>query len=101
MTAQRATPEATAAAAAPPAAGRVLRAPRAGRDRAGAVAAKLWPDALVQIEPIPGGITNENFKATVTGETYVIRVFGERAEMLLIDRALECRITRLAAELGV
>lgn len=98
MTAQRTTPE---AAAAGPAAGQRHLAPLAGRDRAAAVAAELWPDAPAEIEPIPGGITNENFKATVTGEAYVIRVFGERAEMLLIDRALECRITKLAAELGV
>src|SRR3984885_2978443 len=98
MTVQRTPPE---AAAAGPAAGQGHLAPLAGRDRAAAVAAELWPDARVRIEAIPGGITNENFKATVTGETYVIRVFGERAEMLLIDRALECRITRLAAELGV
>jgi thiamine kinase-like enzyme len=98
MTAQKATPEATAAG---PAAGQGHLAPLASRDRAAAVAADLWPDAPAEIEPIPGGITNENFKATVAGETYVIRVFGERAEMLLIDRALECRITKLAAELGV
>src|ERR1700728_4996099 len=98
MTAQRTTPE---AAAAGPAAGQGHLAPPAGGDRAAEVASDLWPDAPDKTEPIPGGITNENFKATVTGEAYVIRVFGERAEMLLIDRALECRITKLAAELGV
>jgi thiamine kinase-like enzyme len=98
MTTQRATPEATAAGLA---GGQGHLAPLAGRDRAAAVAAELWPDVHAEIEPIPGGITNENFKATVAGGAYVIRVFGERAEMLLIDRALECRITKLAAEIGV
>jgi thiamine kinase-like enzyme len=98
MTAKRATPEATAAS---PAAGQGHLAPLAGLDRAAAVAAELWPDAPAEIQPIPGGITNENFKATVGADSYVVRVFGERAEMLLIDRAVECRITKLAAELGV
>jgi hypothetical protein len=75
MTVQRATPE---AAAAGPTAGQGHLAPLAGRDRAAAVAAELWPDAPAEIEPIPGGITNENFKATVAGQAYVIRLFGER-----------------------
>lgn len=96
MTAQRATPEVTAAGPPPG-----QETPLAARDRAAAVAAELWPDAAAEIEPIPGGITNENFKATVAGDAYVIRVFGERAEMLLIDRAVECRITELAADLGI
>jgi thiamine kinase-like enzyme len=98
MTPRRSAPDPTAAGPAP---GQEQEAPLAGRDRAAAVAAELWPNAPVEIEPIPGGITNENFKATVAGDAYVIRVFGQRAEMLLIDRALECQITKLAADLGI
>jgi thiamine kinase-like enzyme len=98
MTAQRATPGVTAAG---PVAGQGNEAPLSGQDRAAAVAAELWPDAPAEIEPIPGGITNENFKVAVGPDVYVIRVFGERAEMLLIDRAVECQITELAAERGI
>jgi thiamine kinase-like enzyme len=53
------------------------------------------------IEPLTGGITNENYKATVGAEAYVIRVFGQGAELLLIDRARECEITAVAASIGV
>src|SRR5579859_2503387 len=98
MTPQRSTGAAAAAGLVP---GQGQQAALTGRNRAAAVAAELWPDAPAEIEPIAGGITNENFKATVGDDAYVIREFGPRAEMLLIDRALECRITARAADLGV
>jgi thiamine kinase-like enzyme len=72
-----------------------------GHARASAVAADLWPGELAVVEPISGGITNENFKVTVGQDSYVVRVFGQNAEMLLIDRALECEITSVAAQIGV
>ena len=65
------------------------------------MATELWPDSGVSISPLAGGITNENFKASAGGEEFVIRVFGEGAELLRIDRAAECQITVLAARAGV
>jgi thiamine kinase-like enzyme len=74
---------------------------KSGHARASVVAADLWPGEPAVVEPISGGITNENFKVTVGQDIYVIRVFGQNAEMLLIDRALECEITSIAAQIGV
>jgi thiamine kinase-like enzyme len=79
----------------------VSAALESGHARASAVTADLWPGEPAVIEAISGGITNENFKVTVGQDSYVIRVFGRNAEMLLIDRALECEITSVAAQIGV
>jgi thiamine kinase-like enzyme len=76
-------------------------APPPGLARAQAAAAELWPQATAVIESLAGGITNENYKVTVGAEAYVIRVFGQDAELLLIDRAREAEITALAARIGV
>ena len=76
-------------------------APPPGLARAQDAARELWPRAAAVIEPLTGGITNENYKVTVGADAYVIRVFGQDAELLLIDRARECEITALAARIGV
>jgi thiamine kinase-like enzyme len=72
-----------------------------GPARAAAIAYRLWPDADVSIVPLAGGITNENYKVTVGADTCVIRIFGQDAELLLIDRTAECEITATAARIGV
>ncbi len=73
-----------------------------------------WAGRRIAIEPLAGGITNRNFVATldaglagearlgsVAGGQYVLRVPGERTELLGIDRAGEQQAARRAAELGI
>ena len=48
-----------------------------------------------------GGITNRNYRVDVDGRSYVVRIPGERTELLGIDRAGEAEASRRAAELGL
>ena len=48
-----------------------------------------------------GGITNRNYRVDVDGESFVVRIGGEGAEFLGIDRAQECGCTRAAHQTGV
>ena len=66
-----------------------------------AVLARIWPDREAVIEPLGGGITNHNFKATIGGEAFVIRVGGKDTELLGIDREHEHAASLVAASLGV
>jgi thiamine kinase-like enzyme len=50
---------------------------------------------------LPGGITNHNFRVTLGGERYVVRVHGHDTEQLGIDRRSERRARQTAAELGI
>lgn len=54
-------------------------------------------------EPVPlsGGITNHNFRVTLAGEDYVVRVHGRDTELLGINREAEQLACQLAAELGI
>jgi thiamine kinase-like enzyme len=65
------------------------------------VAAQLWPGAVVALEELAGGITNVNYKASGPDGTYVIRLFGQNAELLAINRANEEAATSIAAGLGI
>lgn len=60
-----------------------------------------WHGAPVALRPLHGGITNTNFVATVGGGQYVVRVPGERTELLGIDRANEVEAATRAAALGL
>jgi len=66
-----------------------------------AIAARVWPGREVELEPLGGGITNRNFKVSVGGERYVLRIGGKDTELLGIDRAAEHTASRTAAELGL
>jgi thiamine kinase-like enzyme len=50
---------------------------------------------------LSGGITNHNFRATLGGEEYVIRVHGVETGLLGIDRRAERLASEAAAELGI
>jgi thiamine kinase-like enzyme len=65
------------------------------------VAARIWPDRELELEPLGGGITNHNFKVSCDGETYVLRIGGKDTDLLGIDRRAEYAAARAAAELGV
>jgi thiamine kinase-like enzyme len=69
--------------------------------RAQAIAEQVWPGRQLEVEPLGGGITNHNFKVVVDGEAYVLRIGGERTELLGIDRRSEEAAARTAAALGV
>ncbi|MFM7686622.1 MAG: phosphotransferase [Actinomycetota bacterium] len=55
----------------------------------------------IEVEPLGGGITNRNFVATVDGRRMVVRLPGERTELLCIDRNNEAEAARRAADLGI
>ena len=48
-----------------------------------------------------GGITNRNFKVSVDGATYVLRIGGKDTELLGIDRRAEHEASLAAAAVGV
>lgn len=60
-----------------------------------------WVGVQVEVTPLHGGITNTNFVATVNGERWVVRIPGERTELLGIDRANEAEAAMRAAALGI
>jgi thiamine kinase-like enzyme len=51
--------------------------------------------------PLEGGITNRNFRVSLGGYEYVIRIPGKDTSLLEIDRTAECEANELAAKLGV
>jgi len=67
------------------------------------VASKIedWKGRDVSIQSLSGGLTNTNYKITVDGKPYFVRVPGESTELLAIDRANEYHNTKAAAEAGV
>lgn len=60
-----------------------------------------WKGKEISIQPLSGGLTNSNFRVTVDGTPYFIRVPGESTALLAIDRKNEVHNTRAAAEAGV
>jgi thiamine kinase-like enzyme len=76
----------------------------AGAVRLEQIVARLEPSlgALAgQPVPLSGGITNHNFRVTLGGEDYVVRVHGRDTELLGIDRAAERLASGVAADLGI
>ncbi len=60
-----------------------------------------WAGTSIELRPLPGGITNRNFVATVRGAQFVIRLPGERTDLLGIDRSHEASAAARAAALGI
>ena len=65
--------------------------------QAEAIAERVWPGREVDVEPLGGGITNHNFKVSLGGDAYVVRIGGEGTELLGIDRHAEEAAARAAA----
>jgi thiamine kinase-like enzyme len=61
---------------------------------------KDWKGKSVTVYPIPGGLTNTNYKVFV-GQPYFIRIPGESTELLAIDRKNEYFNTKAASQTGV
>ena len=64
-------------------------------------AERIWPGRKVELEVLGGGITNHNFKVSVGGELFVLRLGGARTDVLGIDRSVEFEAGRRAFEVGV
>jgi thiamine kinase-like enzyme len=52
-------------------------------------------------EPLPGGLTNENYKVVTDRGAYVVRIAGKDSSLLAVDRENEVHNTIAAAEVGV
>ncbi len=57
--------------------------------------------SAVAVEPLPGGLTNTNYKVICPDAAYVVRVAGKDTGLLGIDRDNELHSSRAAAETGV
>jgi thiamine kinase-like enzyme len=62
---------------------------------------RVWPGRGAQVETLGGGITNRNFKVTLDGSSYVLRIGGKDTELLGIDRRAEHEASLAAAAVGV
>jgi Ser/Thr protein kinase RdoA (MazF antagonist) len=60
-----------------------------------------WAGIDPELHPIDTGITNRNYRFAVDGAEFVVRIPGERTELLGIDRAGEQHAATTAAELGI
>ena len=62
----------------------------------------LWRGQKIEVSPLSGGLTNENYLVQVAdGERYVMRLPGQSTELLSIDRENEVYNTKAAAETGI
>ena len=61
----------------------------------------LWKGKVVNVSPLSGGLTNENYLVESDGERYVMRIPGQSTELLSIDRANEVHNTKAAASTGI
>lgn len=60
-----------------------------------------WRGQNVSASPLSGGQTNRNYRIDVAGESFVLRIGGENAEWLGIDRESEHALSLAAAALGI
>lgn len=66
-----------------------------------AAIAKMPGWRRAKLSSLYGGITNENYRAELDGEVFVLRLNGRGSAALGIDRIREGRCARIAAGLGV
>jgi thiamine kinase-like enzyme len=67
-----------------------------------AIARRVWPDEEASIEVLGGGLTNHNYKVTLSGgDAYVLRIAGRDTHLLGIDRSVEHEASLAAAAAGV
>src|SRR6059058_3178199 len=60
-----------------------------------------WREADAVVSPLVGGITNQNYRVDIGGETFVLRIAGKGTHLLGIDRERESTCTAIAAQVGV
>ncbi len=59
------------------------------------------PAKALSMERLTGGLTNDNYKLTTEGGSYVVRIAPESSGLLAIDRLNEYESSIAAAEVGV
>jgi thiamine kinase-like enzyme len=62
---------------------------------------EAWKGCSISIHPVPGGLTNLNYKLVVAGTPFFVRIPGESTELLAVDRKNEYFNSKAAAEAGV
>jgi thiamine kinase-like enzyme len=55
----------------------------------------------IKVSPLPGGITNHNFRVDVGGKSFHLRMPGENTELLGIDREYEYKANLIAGDLEI
>jgi thiamine kinase-like enzyme len=60
-----------------------------------------WQLSDAAITPLRGGITNQNYRIDMRGESFVLRIGGQGTHLLGIDRERESICTAIAAQVGV
>lgn len=60
-----------------------------------------WAGRAVTAEPIPAGLTNQNYRVEVDGTAHFVRIPGATTDLLAVDRGNELHNTRSAAAAGV
>src|SRR6266481_585109 len=60
-----------------------------------------WNAAEALVTPLLGGITNQNYRVDIGGESFVLRIGGKGTHLLGIDRQRESICTAIAAQMGV
>ncbi len=60
-----------------------------------------WKGKEISVQLLSGGLTNTNYKVTVDGIPFFIRVPGEGTELLAIDRNNEYHSAKAAEKAGV
>ena len=60
-----------------------------------------WSGRTIESEPVPGGLTNQNYRVAVDGTSYFVRIPGPATALLAIDRVNEAHNTQAAAAAGV
>ncbi|HKV00931.1 MAG TPA: choline/ethanolamine kinase family protein [Ktedonobacteraceae bacterium] len=60
-----------------------------------------WNISEAVVSPLVGGITNQNYRVDIGGESFVLRIGGQGTHLLGIDRQRESICTAIAAQVGV
>lgn len=60
-----------------------------------------WHGKSVETQPLSGGLTNTNYKVTVEGTPFFVRIPGASTELLAVDRQNEYENSKAAATAGV
>ena len=60
-----------------------------------------WNGVEAVVTPLVGGITNQNYRVDIRGETFELRIGGKGTHLLGIDRGRERTCTAIAAQMGI
>jgi len=60
-----------------------------------------WKGAQPKTTSLAGGITNQNFRVDIGAESFVLRIVGEKTELLGINREYEYAANLAAGNLGI